>query len=104
MFDTGDKVVCVNDDFEPIIYELYAELPDKGQVYTVRQLDIGRANLIPGNTVDSYLVLLDEIHNPLDPLCRKEPKELGFASHRFVPLEEVTNEIHSEEHATKEAP
>jgi hypothetical protein len=44
-FQTGQRVVCINDDFPPIIHQLYHQLPTKGVTYTVREIFMGRANV-----------------------------------------------------------
>jgi hypothetical protein len=44
MFSKGQKVVCINDDFPPEAAVLFAELPKKDKVYTVRGMYIGRGS------------------------------------------------------------
>ena len=44
MFHTGQKVVCINDQFEPWVYDLYLSLPKKDSTYTVRAMSAGRSN------------------------------------------------------------
>lgn len=101
MFQTGQKVVCINDDFEPWVYDLYRSLPKKGKVYTVRAIGVGRSNPqfvvnddaqieLKGAEFD-FLLLLDELHNPDDPHSSVK-QELGFRSDRFAPLEEIEEE------------
>jgi hypothetical protein len=105
MFQTGQKVVCINDDFEPWVYDLYRALPKKGRIYTVRAVGVGRSN--PKFTVDDdakiqlkeaefdILILLSELLNPDDPHSSAK-QELGFRSERFAPLQEDAEEV--EEH------
>jgi hypothetical protein len=101
MFKTGQKVVCINDDFEPWVYDLYRSLPKKGRIYTVRAIGVGRSN--PKFTVNDeaeiqlktaefdILLLLKELLNPDDPHSSVK-QELGFRSERFAPLQEDTEE------------
>ena len=106
MFQTGQKVVCINDDFEPWVYDLYRALPKKGRIYTVRAVGVGRSN--PKFTVDDdakiqmkeaefdILILLQELLNPDDPHSSVK-QELGFRSERFAPLQEDTEEAREHE-------
>ena len=95
MFQTGQKVACIDDKFEPWVFDLYRQLPKKDKIYTVRALRSGRSN--PQFTVNDdaeikltgaefdILVLLNELHNPDDPHSSVK-QELGFRSERFAPL------------------
>jgi hypothetical protein len=97
----GKKVVCVNDQFPAWVHNLYAQLPNKNEIYTIRTMGLGREKLVVikdnkivenGATEASggaVYVLLEEIHNPPDPLCFE--RELGFTSERFRDLEEDEN-------------
>jgi hypothetical protein len=104
MFEKGQKLACINDDFSATIRRLYRQLPRKDEIYTVRDVRIGRLNVTSGaggdNTI-SYLVLLEELHNPDDPYMREGAgEEMGFRSDRFAPLEElVDSEFAGEEEA-----
>lgn len=105
MFKTGQKVVCINDDFEPWVYDLYRSLPKKDKVYTVRAMGMGRSN--PKFSVNEdaeiklteaefdIMILLKELLNPDDPHSSVK-QELGFRSERFAPLQEDSAE--EEEH------
>jgi len=101
MFKTGQQVVCINDDFEPWVYDLYRALPKKGKIYTVRSIGVGRSNPqfavnddaeihIKGAEFD-LLLLLEELKNPDDPHSSVK-QELGFRSERFAPLQEEEEE------------
>ncbi len=101
MFQTGQKVVCINDDFEPWVYDLYRSLPKKNDVYTVRSVGVGRSNptfavnddaeiQLTGAEFD-MLILLKELLNPDDPHSTVK-QELGFRAERFAPLQEDTEE------------
>ena len=105
MFKTGQQVVCINDDFEPWVYDLYRALPKKDKVYTVRSVGVGRSN--PKFAVNDdaeikltdaefdLLILLKELLNPDDPHSSVK-QELGFRSERFAPLQDLSEE--EEEH------
>lgn len=101
MFDIGQKVACINDDFSATVRHLYKQLPRKDEIYTVREVSIGRSQVTSGaggaNEV-SYLVLLEELHNPDDPYMQEGAgQEMGFRSDRFAPLEEIENSAYAEE-------
>lgn len=101
MFDKGQKVACINDDFSPTIRHLYRQLPRKDEIYTVRDIRIGRSKVTSaaggGNDI-SYLVLLEELHNPDDPYMHESAgEEMGFRSDRFAPLEEIADSAYAEE-------
>lgn len=90
MFDIGEKVVCINDTFEPFHRALYQELPIKGKIYTVRESSLGRLKTGVANPGTSFRLLLEELHNDLDPYMEESiAEELGFRSDRFAPLTEI---------------
>jgi hypothetical protein len=75
----------VNDDFSATVRHIYRQLPRKDEIYTVRDVRIGRTQVTGGDV--SYLVLLRELHNPDDPYMRDGAgEEMGFRSDRFAPL------------------
>jgi len=97
MFQNGQRVVCIDDQFDPWVYDLYKSLPRKNGIYTVRALGVGRSNpqftlsedaklTISGADYD-MLLLLEELQNPDDPHSTIQ-QELGFRAERFAPLEE----------------
>lgn len=88
MFVTGQRVICVNDQFEPWVLKLYKQLPKKDATYTVREVFVGKQNL-KDKDGGSIGITLKEILNPLDPTCKSGPQELGFDGERFVPLNEL---------------
>ncbi len=94
MFDIGEKVVCVDDRFHPEIAFMFDALPVKGEVYTVRDCDMGRAKWTSaqkGWDSVEMKVLLQELVNGVDPSTAKGcPSELGFAARRFAPLTDIT--------------
>jgi len=97
MFSVGQRVVCINDHFEPWVYDLYRSLPRKDKVYTIRAIGAGRSN--PKFDIDDnaelrltsadfdFLVLLKELMNGDDPHSAAK-QELGFRAERFAPLQE----------------
>jgi len=107
MFSVGQRVVCINDQFEPWVYDLYRSLPKKDKVYTIRAIGAGRSN--PQFDIDDdaqlrltsadfdFLVLLKELLNGDDPHSSAK-QELGFRAERFAPLQE--DEVEIEEAAT----
>lgn len=107
MFQTGQRVVCINDDFEPWVYDLYRSLPKKNKIYTVRSIGVGRSNPTFGLTEDAdlqiqsaeidFLILLKELNNPEDPHSSVK-QELGFRAERFAPLQEDELEDEEETH------
>ncbi|HVU25471.1 MAG TPA: hypothetical protein VHE13_15190 [Opitutus sp.] len=84
----GQKVVCINDTFPPIILALYKQLPVKGDVYTIREVFLGREKIVRGGESATVGLLLVELKNPPDPFHQGK-QELGFSSERFAPLEEL---------------
>ena len=84
MFKTGQQVVCIDDQFDPWVFDLYKSLPKKDQIYTVRALRAGRSNpqfvvnddaeiKLAGAEFD-LLLLLQELHEEpgrLDDMFRE---------------------------------
>jgi hypothetical protein len=101
MFSEGQQVVCINDSFDPWVFDLYRQLPKKGSVYTVRSVSPGRSN--PKFEVNEdaeikmkeaefdVLILLNELINPDDPHSTVK-QELGFRAERFAEQEVVSEE------------
>lgn len=92
----GQKVVCINDTFTPIILAIYKQLPEKGEVYTIREVFLGREKIVRGGDSATVGLLLEELRNPPDPFHQGK-EELGFSSERFAPLEELPPEEVEEE-------
>ncbi|MBL9130684.1 MAG: hypothetical protein JNG86_05765 [Verrucomicrobiaceae bacterium] len=105
MFQTGQKVVCINDEFAPWVYDLYRALPKKDKVYTVRAVGAGRSNPKFAVNEDAeikmtdaefdLLILLEELLNPEDPHSSVK-QELGFRAERFAPMLEEDVEEEAE--------
>lgn len=101
MFLTGQKVMCIDDEFPQWVLGLYQQLPRKDGTYTIREVMLGGTNpnfskkedgkIHTSELEEDITVLLVEAKNPLDPFC-KYPIELSFKAERFVPLEELTEE------------
>lgn len=101
MFQNGQRVVCIDDRFDPWVYDLYKELPRRNKIYTVRAMGAGRSNPTFSLTDDAkltisgadfdILLLLAELNNPDDPHSSIK-QELGFRAERFVPLQEDLEE------------
>ena len=87
----GQKVVCINATFPPVILALYKQLPVKGDVYTIREVFLGREKIVRGGDSATVGLLLEELKNPPDPFHQGK-QELGFSSERFAPLEELPAE------------
>src|ERR1044071_6857097 len=87
----GQKVVCINDTFSPAIRALYKQLPVKDNIYTVREVFLGREKIVKGGDTATVGLLLEELKNPRDPFHQGE-QELGFSSERFAPLNELPDE------------
>ena len=82
--NVGDKVVCVNDGFDPEVAKLYAALPKKGVVYVIRDIRIG---IQPDCRTGDVSLLLVGLVNP-----RAESRsalERGFSASRFRRLDEA---------------
>ena len=92
----GQKVVCINATFPPIIQALYKQLPVKGDVYTIREVFLGREKIVRGGDSATVGLLLEELKNPPDPFHQGK-QELGFSSERFAPIEELPAEEAEEE-------
>ncbi len=94
--------MCIDDSFEPWVFDLFTALPKKNSVYTVRAVKSGRSN--PSFAVDDdanlsiqsaefdILLLVEELLNPDDPHSSIQ-QELGFRAERFAPLEEDLEEM-----------
>ena len=101
MYQNGQHVVCIDDSFEPWVFDLYSSLPKKNSTYTVRAVKSGRsnpqfvvdddANLSIGAAEFDILILLNELHNPDDPHSSIQ-QDLGFRAERFAPMQEDLEE------------
>lgn len=97
MFEPGEKVVCVNDTFDPMHRAIYKALPTKDEIYTIRDCTIGRTRTGGSDKGVSYLVYLVELVNGPDPYMHDaNAEELGFRSDRFAPLVDVEESAEAE--------
>jgi len=87
----GQKVVCINDTFTATIRALYQQLPVKDNIYTIREVFLGREKIVKGGDSATVGLLLRELKNPADPFHQGQ-QELGFSSERFAPIEELPEE------------
>ena len=87
----GQKVACINDSFPQFVRAIYKELPVKGNVYTIREVFLGREKIVKGGDSATVGLLLEELRNPPDPFHAGQ-QELGFSSERFAPMEELPPE------------
>lgn len=98
MFDEGEKIVCINDTFEPFHRAIYRQLPVKGKIYTVRECSLGRLKTGAANPGMSFRLLLEELSNDLDPyMDEANAEELGFRSDRFAPVNGVEESVEEKE-------
>ena len=95
----GDKVVCINDKWEPWVFDTYNQLPEKGEVYTIRAVRPGRPDLTGGAAV--LTLLLEELQNDID-FTHIGGDELGFKANRFAPMNSIAAEKAAEEVVTIE--
>lgn len=83
MFSVNQRVVCVNADMHPAVWEFVKPLT-KDKQYTIREVK-------PGEDRDGkpqVVVYLHEIHNRAD----HTGEECGYNGERFAPLEEDDEE------------
>jgi hypothetical protein len=102
MFDIGQKIVCINDNFEDLVgtpngpvplKTLYTQLPVKNQTYVVRDVRAG----VNAKGQGKESLLLVGLNNPP---CEKngQPRPLtpmterGFDGDRFRPLDALKEE------------
>jgi hypothetical protein len=81
--NVGDKVVCINDKWDAWVFDTYNQLPEQGEIYTIRAVRAGRPNLDGGAAV--LTLLLEELQNDID-YSHIGGDELGFRANRFAPL------------------
>ena len=97
MFQPGQKVACVDDQFPLGIEKLYTSLPTKDEIYTIR-------DLLPGvslqNSEGEVAVYLVELVNP----ANKHGIEYGFNAERFAPLQTDEDEAVEYEEAFASEP
>lgn len=88
MFHTGQKVVCIDDQFCEEVHKLYTSLPKKDTTYVIRGINDGQsvnALVMDYRCVQEPAVYLIGLFNP----CNSKGLEFGFSSNRFRSLEEL---------------
>ena len=90
MFRVGQKVVCVNDDFQHPDWAAISNKCKRGEVYTIR-------DIVPGWFDNGYNgVRLTEVKNAVEKwIGDPERSEVCFGPHRFRPLVERKTDISS---------
>ena len=93
----GQKVVCIDDQFDPSLLQFYTALPRKDVVYVIREVKVGVNSKGELGEVCLYLIGLNNPKSATAPF-----PERGFNSERFRPLEEVQqrNTAHKEDLVT----
>ena len=74
-FRVGQKVICINDWFHPVIVEWGDEYPRLNHVYTVKSVSFGWHGV---TGIYGPSVLVNELNNPGD--------QLHFCAYHFRPL------------------
>lgn len=82
-YSTGDKVVCIDDQFPLGVEKLYDQLPVKDKVYVVRDIRLGISLDCKSGAAS---ILLIGLVNP--NANSKAALERGFNSDRFIKLSE----------------
>lgn len=106
MFQVGQQVVCIDDEFPEVVRLVYEQLPKEGEIYTVRAVYVGRGKIVnktAGASDGEIGILLQELKNPPDP-GHKGGNELGFNSERFRALTELTEDEVMHYHEEQEQP
>ncbi len=109
MFQKGQKVVCIDDQFTREVHLVYTQLPKKDTTYTVRAVYIGRGKMLnaghlkglsnkPGDSDGEIGILVEELKNPAD-MFNLHGQELGFNAERFRSVEEISEDVFHEEPA-----
>lgn len=94
MFQVGQEVVCIDDEFPELIHKIYESLPEEGKTYTVRAVYVARGKVAsknPGSSDGEIGVLLNELKNPQDPMHMGQG-ELGFNAMRFASMQELSED------------
>jgi hypothetical protein len=85
MFTNGQKIICIDDSFDPSVSRLYINLPKKDQVYVVRDMCVGIGFDLQEGEICVYLVGMKNPPSNVPPY-----PERGFKVERFAPLETNT--------------
>ena len=85
MFEPGEKVVCVDANFDDRFKKLFTALPTQNKVYVVRDIVAGNMPDL-SRTVATYIVGLNNPQN-------QHGIEYGFNPSRFVPLDKFKKKL-----------
>jgi hypothetical protein len=89
-FRVGQKVVCVNDEYNHPNWSNIPNRPVAASIYTVRQIIFGWYD----DDREHAAILLDEIKNPVEQWYGEvNPSECPFAAFRFRPVVERKTDI-----------
>ena len=80
-FCLGQRVLCIDGQFHPSVWEYVNEVPIEGEVYTVRSIRLGGYDNVTGQPGPA--VALEEVSGSL-PGCKGE---VCWIVRRFVPLD-----------------
>ena len=81
-YSTGQRVLCIDGKFHPLVWEFVNEVPLDGQIYTIREIRFHTRNQITGE-IGPALALM-EISGRLPG----SSKEVSWDIARFKPIEE----------------
>jgi hypothetical protein len=92
-FYVGQKVVCVDDYWDPQDRFPAIAYPKKGTVYTIRS--VHKPCCSESNSNEPFCVMVDELKSPPGTVCLAcgEPGEMDFRHSRFRPLIERKTSI-----------
>ena len=79
---TGNRVVCIDGEFELGIRQFYDELPVQGVTYTVR-------DICPGRDIEGQPEVAIRLVELVNPTQGGSSIERAFNAGRFAPLEEL---------------
>lgn len=80
-FCPGQRVLCIDGKFHPLVWEYVNEVPLEGEVYTVRSIRLGGRDNVTGQPGPA--LALEEISGRL-PGCKRE---CCWIVRRFAPLD-----------------
>lgn len=95
----GNKVICIDDTFHPVVHASYFQLPRIDETYTIRAVYMGKGVETP----HEIGLLLEELHNPMQTLKGGVQAEMGFNAERFRLLNEITITEELEHHGQEKA-
>lgn len=91
MIKKGDKVVCIDDVFDPRSVMIIPNRPKKDRIYTIRELRYYDMH-------DKMGVLLEEVKNSDNVRdFFGKTQEPSFNINRFAPLDDILDQIEIEE-------